>query len=582
MPSKQTPIDKATYVVVDLETTGLDPRKERIIEIGAVKMIGDFPIATFEQLVNPNKVIPPKITKLTGVTNAQVRECSNIKQVLPAFAEFTRDSILVVHNAPFDISFLNRAARDIGIKQFRSKYFDTKLMAQKLKPLLGFYRLANLVEHFRVPYKPCHRALPDALATAGVFSHLIKLMKQAGLSTVDEAIEYFYPKERYDFSHKKELIRDLPSSSGVYLMKDKSSSVIYVGKAKDLNKRVRSYFYSGPKTERQLSLLSEIASVDYIKTGTEIGALLLESKLIKKLKPQYNILGKRFRRYPFVHIDYNDEFPTPKIVKKVMGRGFHYGPFPNSGDLELLVEVVKDLFGLKQCDYKVKPGGTRQPCFYRQVNKCSGPCSGAISEEDYRKRLESVVYAFEGNPEDLWLELLRRRDIASGKLHFEKAALLNRTLESLERTSKVLEGIRNAKSGLNFILIEEFGCSAKLYLVAGGQLKSCFKLKDDVKSIARLKSKIARVYFAKETEPGDITAQQVENLSLLSSYFSKRQVKKVRIGVSAAETAESVLLSLGTMPLFPTSGIDACLDFQPRLQARPASHPRLSGKKRHS
>jgi len=582
MSIKQTPLDKATYVVVDLETTGLDPRTERIIEIGAVKMIGDFPIATFEQLVNPNKVIPPKVTKLTGITNTQIHKAPDIKDILPAFADFARDSVLVVHNAPFDIKFLNKAARSTGIKQFRNKYFDTKLVSQKLKPLLGFYRLANLVEHFHVPYKPCHRALPDALATAGIFSHLIELMKQEGLTTVDEASEFFYPKSRYDFSHKKELTNNLPRSSGVYLMKDKNAGVIYVGKAKDLNKRVRSYFYSGPKTERQLSLLSEITTVDYIKTGTEIGALLLESKLIKKFKPHYNVLGKRFKRYPFVHIDYNDEFPTPKVVRKVMGSGFHYGPFPNSADLELLIEVVKDLFGLKQCDYKIKPGRIRQPCFYYQVDKCSGPCSGAISEEGYQKRLESVVNAFEGNPESLWRELLRRRDSASGKLHFEKAALLNRALESLDRTSKVLEGIRNAKSSLDFILIEELECSAKVYLVAGGQLKSCFRLKDDAKSIARLKSKIAKVYFAKETRPGDITAQQVENLSLLSAYFSKRQVKKVKISKSVGRTAESVLLLLNAKPLFPTSEIGACLDFQPRLQALPASHPRLSGRKQHS
>lgn len=582
MSIKQTPLDKATYVVVDLETTGLDPRTEHIIEIGAVKMIGDLPIATFEQLINPNKVIPPKVTKLTGITNTQVHKVPDIKDVLPVFADFARDSVLVVHNAPFDIQFLNKAARSIGIKQFRNKCFDTKLISQKLKPLLGFYRLANLAEHFHVPYNPCHRALPDALATAGIFSNLIELMKQEGLNTVDEASEFFYPKRRYDFSHKKELTKNLPRSSGVYLMKDKNAGVIYVGKAKDLNKRVRSYFYSSPKTERQLSLLSEITTVDYIKTGTEIGALLLESKLIKKFRPQYNVLGKRFRRYPFVHIDYNDDFPTPKIVRKVTGSGFHYGPFPNSADLELLIEVVKDLFGLKQCDYKVKPDRIRQPCFYYQVNKCSGPCSGAISEEDYQKRLESVVNAFEGNPESLWRELLRRRDIASDKLHFEKAALLNRALESLDRTSKVLEGIRNAKSGLNFILVEELERSSKAYLVAGGQLKSCFKLKDDVKSIARLRSKIAKVYFAKETRPGDITAQQVENLSLLSAYFSKRQVKKVRIGRSVGKTSESVLLSLNAKPLFPTSETGACLNFQPRLQALPASHPRLSGRKQHS
>ncbi|HZD59974.1 MAG TPA: exonuclease domain-containing protein [Anaerolineae bacterium] len=582
MATEQVPIDKATYVVLDLETTGTDHRTERIIEIGAVKMIGDLPTSTFEQLVNPNRVVPSGIIRLTGITNAMIYRAPDIKSVLPNLAAFIGDSILVVHNAPFDISFLNSAARSIGQKTFRNRFLDTRLIAQRLTPTLGFYRLANLAEHFNVPHRPRHRALPDALATAEVFAHLLEIMKRKGLGTVHEARRFFYPQKRYDFSHKKDLASALPRSSGVYLMRNGHGDVIYVGKAKDLKKRVRSYFYSGPRSERQHSLITDVTTIDYIKTGTEIGALLLESKLIKKFKPTYNVLGKQYHRYPFVHIDYNEEFPTPKIVRKVAGDGFYYGPFPNAADLELLLEVIKDLYGLKQCDYKVRLGKKKGPCFYYQVDRCSGPCSGMISAQKYRDRLAEVMDAFDGRPEGLRRELIRRRDNAAAKLHFEKAALFNRSLSSLEKTAKLLEGIRDARANLDFLLIEELACTSRIYLVANGQLTSCIDVKGNRKDITRLARKVAKIYFTRGNKTDRVTADQIENLSLFTTYFHKRPVSKVKVGASINDTVSSVLHILRTKLPCPSTGIDACSGSLPQSLTRSASHPPLSGMTQHS
>jgi len=562
MAAKQVPIDKATYVVVDLETTGLDHRTEQIIEIGAVKMTGGFQVATFEQLVNPNRPIPPKIVKLTGITNNMVYKAPRVEDVLSDFISFVGDSVLVMHNAPFDISFLKSAARSTGQKTFRNPFFDTRLIAQKLKPLLGFYRLANLAEHFKVSHQPRHRALTDALATAEVFSHLLEKMKEEGLDTVEKASSFFYPKIRYDFSHKKSLALKLPRTSGVYLMKNGYGDVIYIGKAKDLNKRVRSYFYSGPKNDRQLSLISEVKAIDHIKTGTEIGALLLESKLIKKFKPAYNVLGKRYRRYPFIHIDYADAFPSPKIVRKVASKGFYYGPFTSTVDLEVLLEATKDLYGLKRCDRKIKPEERNEGCFYYQVDKCSGPCSGAISQKEYLNRLSEVMDAFDGRPEGLRRELIRRRDSAADKLHFEKAFLFNRALGSLEKAANLLEGIRDARANLDFILVEEFSNSLKIYLVADGQLKSCIDIKNNKRGIARLAQKISKVYFTRKSRHAQISVEQIENLSLLTGYFHKRPVKRIKIGRSPSDTLSLVLTYIKPKPPCPSTETGACLNFQ--------------------
>jgi DNA polymerase-3 subunit epsilon len=542
-----TPLDEATYVIVDLETTGLDHRAEKIIEIGAVKMVGSRAVATFERLVNPNRLIPPKIVKLTGITNTMTANAPVIDEALPGFARFAGDAVLVAHNAHFDMSFLKTAAREIGMKAPRNRYFDTKLIAQRLKPAIGFYRLANLARYFNVTHQPNHRALSDALATAEVFAKLLESMEAYGINTVEEASRFFYPKTRHDFGDKKQLAQNLPDSSGVYLMKDKYSRVIYVGKAVDLNKRVRSYFYSGPRTERQLSLLSEIHTIDHIKTGTEIGALLLESKLIKSFKPAYNVLGKGYRHRPFVHIDFDDLFPTPKLVRRVEGRGFHYGPFSNASDVELLLEVAKDLYRLKQCDHVVRPGNLKEPCFYFQVKRCCGPCGGKISTTEYRKRLAAVAEAFDGRPEKLRDELVRRRASASEKLYFERASLLNRSLQSLESTAKILEGIRNTKANFAFLLAESLQEKTRVYLVAAGQLRSCVDIKHDVKSLAKLERKIARIYFAGSNRTSRIDLEKIENLSLLTSYFNKRNIVKVNIGISPAATVDVLLAAVSPL-----------------------------------
>lgn len=582
MITKHVPIEKETYVVIDLETTGLDHRTERITEIGAVKMVGGLPIETFEQLINPNRVISSKVTRLTGITNDMVNGAPSIEEVLPSLADFIGDSVLVVHNAPFDISFLNSAARRTGQKSFRNRFFDTRLIAQKLRPLLGFYRLANLAEHFNTHHKPNHRALPDALATAEVFSRLMGIMRLEGLDTVSKARDFFYPKERHDFGHKRSLAQGLPRSSGVYLMRDAHGEVIYVGKAKDLNKRVRSYFYSGSKSERQLSLLSEIEAIDHIKTGTEIGALLLESKLIKKFKPAYNVLGKRYRRYPFIHINYVDEFPTPRIVRKVARSGFHYGPFSNTSDLELLLEVTKDMYGLRQCDYRIKSAKRKSPCFYYEVNRCSAPCAGMITQQEYGERLSEVMDAFDGNPENLRQELIRRRDSEAGKLHFEKAALLKKSLESLERTVKLLEGIRDAKANLDFVVIETLASGPRIYMVEGGQLKSCLDVRNNKKDEGRLLRKIAKVYFAGERLSTEVTIEQVENLSLLTAYFHKRPVVRVKLGDSPRNTLSLILAHLMPMQHGPSIEAYACLDYRPQMQSQPASCLPLSRMIQHS
>lgn len=580
MAPEHTPLDMTTYVIVDLETTGLDYRTERIIEIAAVKLQGGTPVATFEHVINPHRPIPSNIVKLTGITNDMVSRGERIEDILPQFAMFAKGCVLVAHHAPFDISFLNRAARDMGLKRFTHRVFDTRLIAQKMVPLLGFYRLANLAAHFKVSHNPCHRALQDAQATAEVFIQLIEIMKNAGLDTVEKASEFFYPKNRHGFGYKKSLATALPTSSGVYLMKDRIGNVIYVGKAKDLNKRVRSYFYSSPKSERQLSLLAEITAIDHIKTGTEIGALLLESKLIKKFKPPYNIRGKRYRRYPFVHINYEEDFPTPRIVRKVQEDGFCYGPFSNSADLELLIEVIKDLYGLRQCEYKIKSGSSRNPCFYYEVNRCSGPCTGAISQVAYRNRLADVMNALDGRPEGLRGELIRRRDVASQKLYFEKAALLNRSLGSLERTSKILEGIRNATANLNFLLIEGFKNTWKIYLVAEGELTSCINIatarKSYKKDIARLERKIIKTYFSATHEPNKVTIEQVENLSLLTAYFHRRPVTRVRIGDSPGDTLQSVVSLLEARQPAPSIEAGVCLESRPQLQFQWEPGPLLS------
>jgi excinuclease ABC subunit C len=218
---------------------------------------------------------------------------------------------------------------------------------------------------------------------------------------------------------------DLPLKPGVYLLKDSADRILYVGKAKSLKKRVKSYFRSDldPKTS---ALMKQFHHLEYMVTDTEKEALILESNLIKKHMPRYNIRLKDDKRYPYIKVT-NETFPRVLITRRVLDDGsYYYGPFPEATALKRLVKFLKALFKVRDC--KRMDG----PCLNYQIDLCNAPCDKKITEEEYKKLVENVSLFFEGKYDEIMEALKSEMNEAAQKHEYEKAAILRDQLNSVE------------------------------------------------------------------------------------------------------------------------------------------------------
>jgi excinuclease ABC subunit C len=221
----------------------------------------------------------------------------------------------------------------------------------------------------------------------------------------------------------------LPQQPGVYLMKDRSDTIIYVGKAKILRNRVRSYF-SGRKDTKTGFLVSHIDHIDFIVTGTEYEALILENNLIKAHNPKYNINLKDGKTYPVIRIT-GEEFPRVFRTRQIIQDGSQYfGPFPAVGAIDRYLELIEEYFPLRKCRGPLKK--REQPCLYFHIHRCLGPCAGKTTPREYQRQVRNIRTLLEGQGAKLSAELQKRMQDASKKLQFEEAAKLRDAVRALE------------------------------------------------------------------------------------------------------------------------------------------------------
>jgi DNA polymerase-3 subunit epsilon len=237
-----TPLHDVTFVVVDVETTGGSPDECALTEIGAVKLRGGECLGTFSTLVNPGVAIPPAITVLTGITTSMVGPAPRVDAVLPSFLEFAAGATLVGHNVRFDRAFLDAALVRSGRPRLPHRFVDTVALARRLVgDEVRNCKLSTLAEHFRLPHRPTHRALDDALATGHLLHALLERAGSLGVFGLDDLLELPTVKGHPQLA-KLRLTDGLPRVPGVYLFRDAGGRPLYVGKATNLRSRVRSYF----------------------------------------------------------------------------------------------------------------------------------------------------------------------------------------------------------------------------------------------------------------------------------------------------------------------------------------------------
>jgi DNA polymerase III epsilon subunit family exonuclease len=291
-PGLEQPLEDADWVVFDLETTGLSPSSSRICEIGAQRVRRLVPADTFTTFVDPDVPLPAAVQALTGIAPAQLRSAPAAGLAVRRFLAFAGDGIFVAHNARFDMSFLNREVERLTGRRAAAPVVDTVWLARRL--LAGRIRkvgLASLAQFFGTSIEPCHRALPDASATAEVLVRLLGLAQERGARTVADVVELAAPRARA-LHGKRSLVAEAPRRPGVYLFRDRFEQVLYVGRARDLKARLRSYFAGERQRPAVEAALGALERVEWREQGSELEAALEELRLLRELRPPANARGK--------------------------------------------------------------------------------------------------------------------------------------------------------------------------------------------------------------------------------------------------------------------------------------------------
>jgi len=297
-PAEATPLEQATFVVFDLETTGLTPRSARPCEIGAVRVSGLELRERFQTLANPGARLQPAIAALTGLRDEQLRRAPPVEAAVRRFLRFAGGGVLVAHNARFDLAFLDAEAQRLLGRRVAATVVDTVGLARRL---LGRQpaNLSALAYRFATDARPCHRALPDAEATAEILLCLIGLAQERGAATVGDLVELAATRPRRA-QRKRHLAFGAPQRPGVYLFRDAHDQVLYVGRARDLRARLRSYFRSDRQRPAVEAALGALERVEWRVTGSELEAALDELRLIRELRPPANARSTRPDRYVYL------------------------------------------------------------------------------------------------------------------------------------------------------------------------------------------------------------------------------------------------------------------------------------------
>jgi DNA polymerase III epsilon subunit family exonuclease len=291
-------LEAATFVVFDLETTGLRPGTARPCEFGAARVERLELTDRFQTLCNPGARLQPAVAALTGLRDEELRRAPPVAAAVRRFLAFAGDAVLVAHNARFDMAFLDNETMRLTGRRVGATVVDTVGLARRL---LGRQpaNLSALAYRFATDARPCHRALPDAEATAEILVRLVGMAQERGARTVGDLVELAATEPRR-VQRKRTLAFGAPQQPGVYLFRDAHDQVLYVGRARDLRARLRSYFRSERQRPAVEAALGALERVEWRILGSEVEAALEELKLIRELRPPANARSARPDRYLYL------------------------------------------------------------------------------------------------------------------------------------------------------------------------------------------------------------------------------------------------------------------------------------------
>ncbi|NHM03815.1 exonuclease domain-containing protein [Flavobacterium celericrescens] len=378
------------YCILDIETTGGQYNEEGITEIAIYKFDGHEVVDQLISLVNPEKPIQPFVVKLTGINNAMLRSAPKFYEIAKRIIEITEGCVLVAHNASFDYRILQTEFRRLGF-DFKKPTLCTVELSKRLIPDQASYSLGKLVRALGIPMADRHRASGDALAT-------VKLFKMLMAKDVEKEILKSFVKTEIKSGMSPKLldiVENLPSKTGIYYIHNEKGNLIYIGKSKNIKKRVNQHFTGSNSKSKKIQ--RDVYAVNVEETGSELIALLKESEEIKINKPIYNVAQRKSIFQYALYMQKDDAGYLALSIEKADGRKKEITSFTTLQEGKNYLFKITEKYNLCQ-----KINGlyeTKNGCFQYKIKECNGACLGEESPEIYNERVQEFITenSFENN-----------------------------------------------------------------------------------------------------------------------------------------------------------------------------------------
>jgi DNA polymerase-3 subunit epsilon len=516
------PVADAEFLAVDTETNGLAGDLCELTEVGAVLVGGGELHDTFDSLVRTERPLSRGIQRFTGITQAMVDAAPEPREVLEELADLLDGRVLIAHSARFDRRVLRQAFERCGLDWPSPPVLCTVQLGRRFAPLARRRALAPLADSLGIEVTEVHRALPDALTCARVFCALFPRLC-ANAATIGDAVELMQrrrragktePAERIPPSERPDL-STLPDDPGVYIFRDERGTPLYVGKSVSLRSRARAHFCAPAGWTEHAEI------VDYRPTNSELGALVLENRLIKAWKPAGNKRLKRTDRYCYLRCRLDIPYPVLEVAAEpAPGQAVNVGPLGSRALASELADQLTSLYRLRHCGRTLKV--REHPSAYGQMGRCVSPCLGDLDPNAYRRQLDLALAPFErpGAGEALVAEIDRRMRQAAAERRYERAAALLRRRERVEWVLERLEGVLRATHSAPRLVLAQHPVKDRFdaFWLVRGRLVDWGPLPANSELVERTEAALAR-------PPGRavVPKDEVDEIRLVASWVADQE-----------------------------------------------------------
>jgi DNA polymerase III subunit epsilon len=539
-----SPLVTAEFVAVDTETNGQPRDRCELTEVGAVLVGGGELHERWSSVVGVAEPLGRGIQRFTGITQAMVDAAPPPGSVLPRLAAELRGRVLVAHSARFDVGVLKQAFDRAALTWPDPPVMCTVALARKFAPLQRRRGLASLADALGIEVKTSHRALPDAETCARVLCALLPRLC-ANARTIREALALLYPRRPRARPRAPGAVRprdrrpdlsSLPKDPGVYIFRDADGRPLYVGKSICLRTRARAHFAT------PTDWTGEAEHVDYQPTESELGALVLENRLIKTLRPPGNTqLKRRADGHVYLRCRLDIPYPILEVAREpAAGLAVCVGPVRGRAAAAELVEQLNSLFGLRHCGRAL--ARREHPSAYGQMGRCLSPCLGDLDPNLYRERLDAALRLFVDEL-DGGAALLAHVDaqmrMASAARNYERAAWLRRRGRRLEKLLRRLGGVLRATHvGARLVLAPHpaDGERSDAFWIVGGRIADWGPLPEDPDET------VARTAAALRAAPGAelggwLPAEELDETRIVGLWLAGHDVPALELTAPVDEAA---------------------------------------------